>query len=275
MMKSISLWQPWASLLVNRGFKVIETRSRNWSYRGDVAVHASATIPKEWQRVVDGQMPAEIPEARYFIEALRKIGVNKHTDLPTGAVLGTNRIVDSFPLEAVNPPYPEKAFGDYRPGRHGLLMPFPMRFKYPIPAKGSLGLWDWEPEGTLLYDGMEISFEGRPAIPGRLFAERHNHNRFARLEGIDDQGRVITTRLAEPDRRVHVRVTYANEAEFERVTGLHVGAMELDDLGKDFGAALAFTPAASKQVAPGLPDFQPNRKASQAAPVNPSQLSLF
>jgi hypothetical protein len=50
-MKAISLWQPHASLIVVKGNPVPviaalgkgnETRSRRWSYRGPLAIHAAA-----------------------------------------------------------------------------------------------------------------------------------------------------------------------------------------------------------------------------------------
>ena len=39
-MKAITIWQPWASLLVS-GRKRYETRSWATSYRGPIAIHAA------------------------------------------------------------------------------------------------------------------------------------------------------------------------------------------------------------------------------------------
>ena len=44
-MKTLSIRQPWAWLIVN-GFKPIENRSRRSHYRGPLAIHASATMTK-------------------------------------------------------------------------------------------------------------------------------------------------------------------------------------------------------------------------------------
>jgi hypothetical protein len=45
-MKSISIRQPWAWLIVN-GFKNIENRTRRTNFRGEILVHASGFRPKE------------------------------------------------------------------------------------------------------------------------------------------------------------------------------------------------------------------------------------
>lgn len=44
-MKTISLWQPWASLVAIKA-KRIETRSWYTSYRGPLAIHAAKVFPK-------------------------------------------------------------------------------------------------------------------------------------------------------------------------------------------------------------------------------------
>lgn len=38
----------------------------------------------------------------------------------------------------------ELAFGDYSPGRYGWLLSDPVLFDEPIPAKGKLGLWEYD-----------------------------------------------------------------------------------------------------------------------------------
>lgn len=46
-MKALTLWQPWASLIA-LGEKRYETRSWATSYRGLLAIHASAPKPQVW-----------------------------------------------------------------------------------------------------------------------------------------------------------------------------------------------------------------------------------
>ncbi len=38
----------------------------------------------------------------------------------------------------------EKAFGDYTPGRFAWMLEFPVAFKKPIGARGSLTLWEFD-----------------------------------------------------------------------------------------------------------------------------------
>ena len=75
--------------------------------------------------------------------------------LPRGAIVATCRLVNVLPTEVVNcadnvfgislPPLTaqEKAFGDYSAGRYALILEDVKLFPEPIPAKGSLGLWEW------------------------------------------------------------------------------------------------------------------------------------
>jgi hypothetical protein len=44
-------------------------------------------------------------------------------------------------------PISEYLFGDYTPGRYVWIMQAPVCFPEPIPARGALGLWEWEPAG--------------------------------------------------------------------------------------------------------------------------------
>ena len=135
-MKAISLWQPWASLVVE-GFKQYETRSWATNYRGLLAVHATKTYPSEAREImVDLIDDYEIVSQRF-----------QGATLPTGAVLGIVRLVSCHPM------YPEfiarqvdmeEAMGDWREGRHAWRLEVVERFAEPIPAKGAQGFWNWE-----------------------------------------------------------------------------------------------------------------------------------
>jgi hypothetical protein len=50
----------------------------------------------------------------------------------------------------IPPPEPERSFGDYTPGRYAWILTNIKPLPAPIPAKGALGLWDWEPVGVEL-----------------------------------------------------------------------------------------------------------------------------
>ncbi len=140
-MKAWSLWQPWATLWVS-GLKQYETRGHRLSYRGLVAVHATATLRPEAREVV-----AEYPE---FETAFDDLGTTL-LDLPLGAVLGIVRIVDCEPTEAVIDRISDReaTFGNYGPGRWAYRAETVEIFPEPIPCKGAQGLWEWrDPRGN-------------------------------------------------------------------------------------------------------------------------------
>lgn len=73
--------------------------------------------------------------------------------MPFGAVLGTCRLLRCIPTDPVrgalgaaqfHAPTDEQAFGDFSPGRYAWQLGDVQPFTQPIPAKGELGLWDWE-----------------------------------------------------------------------------------------------------------------------------------
>jgi hypothetical protein len=153
-MKVISLLQPWASLVV-LGEKQIETRSWNTKYRGPLLIHAS-------KKFTGDQM-------NLCVEFKKKhgAGLGFFEDLPLGQIIGKVDLIDTFPTEKawagasgigfkVNDKIvigdelrmvlisiKEEAFGDYSPGRYGWQLSNPVLFKTGIPAKGSLGLWEY------------------------------------------------------------------------------------------------------------------------------------
>lgn len=136
-MRALSLIQPWATLVVI-GAKKIETRG--WrhveKYRGPLVIHASKRFPGELR---------ELCTVEPFKSALATAGFLEAKALPTGGLLGTAQLVDAYrfvePAETV--PYPERAFGDFTPGRLGLALKDARRFAVPlVPYSGSLGLFN-------------------------------------------------------------------------------------------------------------------------------------
>lgn len=141
-MKALSLTQPWATL-VALGAKRFETRSWATSYRGRLAIHASKGFPRDCQELV---------EEEPFRDALEG---KTAKDLPCGAVLCVVDLVNCFPVEDLcfsekqidHRPMisaAEECFGDYSPGRFAWRLRLVEVFLEPIPAKGALGLWEWE-----------------------------------------------------------------------------------------------------------------------------------
>lgn len=167
-MKCLSLYQPWASLVVS-GRKSVETRGWRIHYRGPLLIHAG----KAWT----GQL-AEICLTHPFRSALAAFGVpgtphfftandmvrkKAGWDMPRGAIVGLVNVVDCFPTEDTDehagPGFhirrpcgsgspvlsltrTERQFGDYTPGRFGFLLADPVRFPSPIPYRGAQGLFD-------------------------------------------------------------------------------------------------------------------------------------
>lgn len=122
-MKAITLWQPWASLIVD-GRKTIETRPRPWYFQGLIAIHAASYVDRE---------------------ACIRFGYNPDT-IPTGAVLGTavKEGLIHFEKNLEGKLYRPDEYGDFTPGRYGYPLTNVVKFRIPIPAKGHQGFWDWE-----------------------------------------------------------------------------------------------------------------------------------
>jgi hypothetical protein len=79
--------------------------------------------------------------------ASKDIGDGSIALLPLGMVVATCdlvRVVRTNELTHFQLDSKERAFGDYSPGRYAWLLENIHALPEPIPAKGSLGLWEWE-----------------------------------------------------------------------------------------------------------------------------------
>ena len=140
-MKSLSLLQPWASLIIMRQ-KRLETRSWKTTYRGPLLIHASSKLPSG----VQAKEFARYPNFKNIIEDMY--------ELPYGAVIGMVNLVGIYPTEDVTGETlmnmgfsdQERAFGDYTPGRYAWALEDVLPFEKPIPYKGSLSLWEFPDE---------------------------------------------------------------------------------------------------------------------------------
>lgn len=136
-MKALSLTQPWATL-VAIGAKKIETRSWNTAYRGELAIHASKGMPREAIRCVTAE-PFWSALSHYLAQ----------NEMPRGAVVATARLIDVVPcdkyLRVAGISSNEQAFGDFSPGRFAWFLEDVAALPEPVPARGSLGLWEWTP----------------------------------------------------------------------------------------------------------------------------------
>ena len=137
MIKALTLTEPWATLMALLE-KNVETRSWTTSYRGLIAIHAAKSYPK-YAREFRLENPF-VKESLFFSQAL---GDN------LGSVLCVRNLIACQTTELFlrdhKPDEKEIAFGDYSRGRFAWVFDKSIRFfTPPIPAKGSLGLWNWQ-----------------------------------------------------------------------------------------------------------------------------------
>lgn len=162
-MKCLSLWQPWATLLVT-GHKRVETRGWPIRHRGPLLVHAAKKWNEElWHLCRTAPFDGALTQAGYTLA-----GGNPKRGLPFGFIVGRVDVVECyrtedvlfdssgldviprFPVDQVRNgklrlwPDPERAFGDYSPGRFAFLCTNPVRFDKPIPCIGRQGLFNVE-----------------------------------------------------------------------------------------------------------------------------------
>ena len=133
-MKTLSIRQPWASLIV-KGFKDVENRSWRTPIRGEIAIHASASNTEDdWD---DAIITVSMIQTITFSEAEKWIieSIGEFDKLPRGAILGIVEIIDCK-RERTSPWHFEENWGFY--------LQNPKEIKEPIPAKGKLGFWDFD-----------------------------------------------------------------------------------------------------------------------------------
>ncbi len=156
-MKAITLTQPWATLIAI-GAKTIETRSWNTIYRGKLAIHAAKVFPKEAKYMCFQEPFRELLIDRYGFLLGGGIYFGYHK-FPLGAVIATCNLIQCVKIKEITTlirlpkddfmlispgPGNELAFGDYTPGRFAWILTEIKPLPEPIPAKGTLGLWEWK-----------------------------------------------------------------------------------------------------------------------------------
>jgi hypothetical protein len=133
-MKALSLYQPWASLVM-LGAKRVETRSWRTTHRGPLAIHASSRFRQEGRSSCRREP---------FQRRLEEAGLDE-ARLPLGVLLGTVRLLDCVPVEDIDLEAlggDETSFGDFTPGRYAWLLADPRPLPVPVPASGRLGVFD-------------------------------------------------------------------------------------------------------------------------------------
>lgn len=144
-MKAITIWQPWASLLVS-GKKLYETRSWATSYRGPIAIHAAK---RPVRRTIDALAEGNLWETLALFESLFP-GSGELVQLSTGAIVGKAllvrcNLIDEAFLATLTPM--ELALGDFTLGRYAWEFHGMIPVELAVPTKGMQGLWEWREDG--------------------------------------------------------------------------------------------------------------------------------
>ena len=135
-MKSLTLWEPYASLIAE-GHKRYETRNWSTSYRGFLAIHAS----KKW----DGALKRE---TEWLAGQFAVLSNYFDRSFPLGCVLCAVELVDVHRTEDIRDELSELelAVGNYADRRFAWEMKVVKVPDAPIPAKGQQGIWEWTRE---------------------------------------------------------------------------------------------------------------------------------
>jgi activating signal cointegrator 1 len=166
-MRAISLWQPWATLLIS-GVKKIETRDWPLRYNGWLAIHAA----KKWDRQIE-QACLE-PGLREAIVAADPHGRFAPQHWSRGAIVGMVNITKVVKYEdslrhKLALTTRERACGLYEPGRWLWICNTAIAFKEPVPWKGSQGLFEVD-EHALAITNMSATLAPNPGYrPDELF----------------------------------------------------------------------------------------------------------
>jgi hypothetical protein len=141
-MKVISVWQPWASLII-LGHKFIETRG--WPAPKSL-IDETIGIAATSQLKAEQRIAMQDPEFKRYYDELDMPPLDA---LPYGAVIGTVRLhscevmTEEFMADVTGE---EKAFGIWAPGRYAWRLRYPKAFERPVPVRGMQGVWNWNPD---------------------------------------------------------------------------------------------------------------------------------
>jgi hypothetical protein len=139
-MRALSLFQPWASLVV-AGVKRIDARCWRTGYRGPVAIYALDKFPEGaalklcWYPTVRAALGGDVRR------------------MPLGAILGTVELVECIRTEDLTPTLltrREQLWGNYSPGKWAFVFRGAERFRTPVRAAGRTGLWLWREDHSLM-----------------------------------------------------------------------------------------------------------------------------
>jgi hypothetical protein len=137
MMKILTLWQPWASL-VGRG-KVHETRSWKTDYRGPILIHAAARWDRDLLAKCLEHPFNTVLTANGMLFGSVEIGWDVR--MPLGAVVSVAELVSCLPTEETRPASElDFEFGNWWSGRWAWKLGHVTHLTKPVPWKGGQGL---------------------------------------------------------------------------------------------------------------------------------------
>ena len=131
-MKVLSLTEPCATLIKEKK-KLIETRSWKTSYRGELYIHASNTkIPKDWR------------ENDEFMDLVKNIPLNYGMIICKCELVDCIYMTEEYIEEIKRTNHQEYICGKYEVGRYAWVLKNIEVLEKPLPAKGHLGVWNYE-----------------------------------------------------------------------------------------------------------------------------------
>lgn len=150
MLKVISLWEPWSSLMAH-SHKKIETRIWSTDFRGEVAIHSTKgglTQEELFLTCADEPFRSILIDLGIFRPGMSCPQLARA--FPRGQIIAVGTLVDCRPLGDIHVNdvfkiYPEldteqeRAFGDYSPGRYGLVFENVTLLQEPVLFKSRQG----------------------------------------------------------------------------------------------------------------------------------------
>src|SRR5579872_574046 len=134
-MKCISLWQPWATLLLlsDPDEKVFETRGWYTPHRGPLLVHAAKKRDGEVKEAL-----ASGPMVTALLQHGFRADDQKGLHLSFGAIIGRVDLIGCCKMSRMPPPSTKEAmFGCWEPERYAWERgSYPRLFSKPIPYRG-------------------------------------------------------------------------------------------------------------------------------------------
>jgi activating signal cointegrator 1 len=150
--KVLTLWQPWATLLV-MGEKKIETRPKptTWTVeKGTYLIHAASKWTKEQLKICQSEPFKSTLERLDYYQIS-----NNQFNIPLGCIIGSIEVTECKDMVYGRPIFDfynqtfdillleekESAFGNYSLGRFAWITKNPRILQNPIPYKGGQGYY--------------------------------------------------------------------------------------------------------------------------------------